>query len=764
MLAKKRFRHAVIAIILAMLAGMMTIFRPLDIAAWAVQSKMFTHQASGEIIFVEVNTDPTAKDPVSNGKLAQSLEYLDQAGARRIFVDFPLRRQGNAASDARLRKVLERLGDRVSLTAAVRRDFLESRKVAPNDPYFSAGTNIVSNDYQTDFLGYVWELSPSNSSEGRKMPALAFALEPDSGRDSMIYPDYTIDIASVPKVRFDQVQSGEIATEKSVAGKTILFGFVDSPLRQVKAPGNGMVSSSYIHVIGAETLLRGSGHQPNWFTLISLFGITLIVGSLYFVRRRSRMRFYVFWSATLAGCFVITAYLGMRIAFSDELAVGGIYATSRLIANYKRRYLYRDSRSKLPNFAALQRDLDDDRCTDSCAIVVVKIARLDAAFVTLSPAEQGCYLRQISSRLALGDAGETIYYDGGKYFGFVVRNLAQDDLQGHLAGLRAVVSQSITIAGRPFDVSMTIGADNCAGKSVASRLSSAIAGADQAREAYQPVFIISDLEAESETWDHSLQTRLENALAEDRISIKLQPQIDFRTGLIVGAEALARWVDEERGEISPERFIGQCERVGRLDDLTRRILQKSLRAADSLGKIGHYPAISVNVSAIQFVDDRMAVLIRDSLSRTLLDPARLTIEVTETARIDNFALARGIFEQVKCSGVKFSMDDFGIASANFDALLELPFDEIKIDWQFVSRMTASRRARAIVANVIRLAKDTGMQVVAEGIEDRESYQLLQEMGCDIGQGHLIARPLSLEEFKETLHLQGDISGSSRHLG
>ncbi|MDZ4307055.1 GGDEF domain-containing phosphodiesterase [Allopontixanthobacter sp.] len=763
-MAKERFRHAAFAAILAILVGVTTILRPLDIAAWALQSKMFTHQASGEIVFVELENDASAKTMVGNGDLARSLEYLDKAGANRIFIDIPLKRQGDVGSDLQLRTVLEGLGDRVTLTEAVRSDFPDSQSVDSNDQYYSSGRNVVSNDYQTDFIGYVWELPAANYRDRRKMVSLAYALASDASEDAAVCPDYTIEMASVPTINSNQIRINDLSSERRFAGKTVVLGVRDNSARMVRAPEEGMIASSMIHIIGAETLIRGAGQNPHWLVLLSVFGLGLVLGSLYFGDKHWRRRFYVLWSLTLVACFVVTANLGIRTTFSDATAAAVIYAAFRLVANYRRRYLYRDSRSKLPNFAALQRDLDDNHDSDACAIGVAKIARLDAVFATLSLTEQARYLRQIGARLTLGDTGETIYYDGGKYFGFFLRNMSAEDLQEHLSGLRAVVSQSITIAERPIDVSMTIGADNCIGKSVASRLSSAIAAADQAREAYQPVFVISDLEADSDTWDHSLQARLETALSEDRISIKLQPQVDFESGLIIGAEALARWVDEERGEISPERFIGQCERVGRLDDLTKRILLKSLRAANSLRGDGHNPMISVNASAIQFLDDRMTVMIGESLSRTSIDPAKLTIEVTETARIENFAIARDVFEEIKRSGVRFSMDDFGVASANLDVMLELPFDEIKIDRQFVSRMTTSRRARAIVANVIRLAKDAGVVVVAEGIEDRESYELLRAMGCDIGQGYLIARPLPLDGFKEILDLQRDMPIFSQKLG
>ena len=172
-------------------------------------------------------------------------------------------------------------------------------------------------------------------------------------------------------------------------------------------------------------------------------------------------------------------------------------------------------------------------------LVVAKIARLDAIFATLRDSEQGEYLRQVASRLRLGEGETQVYHDGGKYLAMVFRSADYGDLEGHLEGLRAVASQAVTIGNQPIDVAITIGVDQTYGAAMANRISSAIAAADQAREAYRPVFIISDFEADSEEWDHSLQARLESALSENRIGIKLQPKVEMQTGLFVGAEALA---------------------------------------------------------------------------------------------------------------------------------------------------------------------------------------------------------------------------------
>ena len=752
--SSERLRHAAIAIGLAVLVGVGTFLRPVDITLWSLQAKLFDRPASSEIVFVEV---AAAADPgggsAENRHLLRSIRYLREAGAERIFLDLPVRRSNSPALDRELQRELVRSADKIVLTRVVRPDLVAGRFSQGNDPFFEQDMRVVSSDYQADFLGYVWDIEASYSDGTVNLPAMWSALAANGRSREGISLDYSIGRNSVPRYKIDELQPG-LGGAGILAGKTVVLGPAGTDARIVKIPGYAFGPSSLVHILAAETALRGTGQNLGWLWMIGAFGLSLVLGAIAFRRAMPRRVFYFLWLASLAATFVLTAHLGVRALFGETLVLTLVYGSLRATVNFKRRHLFVESRSKLPNFVALQRDFGEYP-REQTSIVVAKIARLDAVFATLSPTDQARYLRQLASRLALGDTRSTIYYDGGKYFAFFVNSGEFQDIQEHLEGLRAVASQSITVSQRVLDVSMTIGVDESSEKSISSRLSAAIAAADQAREAYRPVFIISDFAADSEEWDYSLQARLESALSEDRISIKLQPQVDLRDGRIVGAEALARWVDEERGDVPPSRFILQCERVGRLDELTKRILSKSLYAAEVLQARDHHPRISVNVSAIQFVDSRIAELIEKNLMIHSADPAKLMIEVTETARIENFSVARGVFEQIKRLGVSFSMDDFGVASANLEAMFELPFDEIKVDQIFVRDVHHSETARAIVANVVRLARDAGLTSVAEGIEERETYDLLREMGCDLGQGYYISRPLTLSHLQEMMTLQKD---------
>lgn len=769
-IASERLRHAAIAIGLAVLVGVTTILRPIDISVWSLQSKMFERQASGDIVFVEVDrsSGTTARDSI-NGKLATALRNIDRSGADQIYIDLPLERSDSTADDEALHNELYRLSGKVVLTTILHPEFEGNERTAKTAPYFSSGLQKISGDYRTDFLSFVWTIDATHSSAGETLPSLWRVVASDQSmplatRDATaIEVDYSISPNTIPHFALSDFLDLTQPSVPALTGRSVIIGLSTSRSEGVKFPGEGAIPSSYVHLLAAETARNGHGQFWDWRWGVAIFSTLLLCCITFSSGLRSRRILYGMWSVAIVALVVGTAWFAARAMFAETLSIALMFGSLRGVANFKRRHLFIEPRSQLPNFAALRRDLSGEINYQEM-IVIAKVARLDSIFATLTQAEQGIYLRQVASRLALGDAGASVYYDGGKYFALPLLRADYGDIQTHLEGLRAVASQSVYVGDRSLDVLLTIGVDDTPAKSGNSRLSSAIAAADQAREAYRPIFIVSEMSADVEEWDYSLQARLETALSEDRIAIKLQPQIDLKSGKIIGAESLARWVDKEHGDVAPSRFIIQCERAGRLDELTRRILQKSLNASEALNRQGLRPNVSINVSAIQFVDHRIADLFETELLSRPIDPKTLTIEVTETARIEDMDAARSAIERIKGLGVKFSIDDFGVASANLETLFELPFDEIKIDRLFVEPLLRSSVARAIVFNVVRMAKDAGMISVAEGIEDRETLTLLRDSGCDTGQGFFISRPLPIAGFAKLMILQRDSCMLPRKFG
>ncbi len=754
--AKPRFRHGAIAIAAAALTALMTLFLPLDLTIWALQSKFSGDKLSGSIVVVTDDANAASNSIVTtNGLLLRSIENLNKAGASQIVIDTPLRASNNPDIDARLRDAIEANRDRAFIAAPFDSEITNMNLRHPNADIFADAAPLASSDMLIDFLDYVWSLDREMIVEGERRPSVWAVLAGPEASKAKIYPDYRTRPRELPHVQLADLAAGNAIALAKVSGKQVLIANIGGDDRVIRTPGGvgREGTSAHVSAIAAETALRGEGFAFSALWTVPVFGLGLLLLAVAPLSRRGRRIGYILWSSQIIVGFVVFPALGGRVSLADPLFMAIVYGCFRGIANYRRRHLYIDTQSRLPNFTAFRRDLEAQGSLNDHVLVIVKVARLDAIFATLKAHEQGEYLRQVAGRLSLGESSATVYHDGGKYLGLVFRRADYADLQGHLQGLRAIASQAVMVDGTPIDVAITIGVDQSVEGDAANRISSAIAAADQAREAYRPVFIISDFQTDSEEWDHSLQSRLESALSENRISVKLQPKVDMQTGLFVGAEALARWTDQQRGEIPPVRFILQCERAGRLDDLTKRVMEKSMQASNELARENLPSKISVNVSAIQFVDSRVVDLVEMALSATKADPRNIMIEITETARVENLARARDIMEEIKRLGFTFSIDDFGVGSGNLDALYALPFDELKIDRMFSNEVTRCSRARAVVASMLHLSRDFGMRSVVEGIDELDTYEALRDMGGDLAQGFCIARPQTLPLLSETLRLQ-----------
>ncbi|MEO0642261.1 MAG: GGDEF domain-containing phosphodiesterase [Pseudomonadota bacterium] len=757
-MATPRVRHCAIAIALATLTAFLTLLRPLDITAWSLQAKLFTHEPSGSIVLVTDDQGAARNSlPAANALILEALENLDEAGASQVILDTPLRQSGNPDLDERLLEAITSMNDRVVIAAPIDTTIVDGGLRQVNAPMFDNAAPLASSDLLKDFLDFVWAIEPSHASGVDRYPALWTVLAPSGATRLSIYPAYSLKPSDIPVVDISDLAVGDPDTLQRVRAKRVVIAALGADERVFQVPDSARLkaSSALLHIIAAETALRGSGSfYPAWLTILT-FGLALLLVVCLPLTKRERRIAYGLWGAMFIVAFILAASLGHRVMLADPLLIGIVFGTMRVVANYRRRHLYIDAQSRLPNFTAFRNHLEAQGALGEQVIVIAKIARLDAIFATLKGKAQGEYLRQVASRLALGEVGSDIFHDGGKYLGMALRSSDYADLQSHLEGLRAVASQAVLVSDTPIDVAITIGVDQSNEGDVSNRISSAIAAADQAREAYRPVFIISDFRADSEEWDHSLQSRLEHALSENRISVKLQPKVDMQSGLFVGAEALARWTDQERGEIPPVRFILQCERAGRLDDLTKRVMEKSMYASMHLATKNLPAKVSINVSAIQFVDSRIVDLVEMALGATGADPRNLMIEITETARVENIVRARSIVEEIKALGIEFSIDDFGVGSGNFDALYGLPFDEVKIDRMFANEAARCPRARAVVTSMFDLSRAFGIRSVVEGIDHLATFEVLRDMGGDLAQGFCIARPQTLPLLCETLRLQAN---------
>jgi EAL domain-containing protein (putative c-di-GMP-specific phosphodiesterase class I) len=252
---------------------------------------------------------------------------------------------------------------------------------------------------------------------------------------------------------------------------------------------------------------------------------------------------------------------------------------------------------------------------------------------------------------------------------------------------------------------------------------------------------------------------LQQALDQRQFVLYYQPEIELSTRKIVGLEALIRWKHPQRGLIPPMEFIPLAEKTGLILPIGDWGLEEACQ------QIGIWCRedprlrslrVGVNLSARQFSREGLADHVRALLQQCGINSRQLGLEMTESSLIPNLRTALEVLGSMRRLGVSLLLDDFGTGYSSLNHLHSFPFDVLKIDRSFVERMTQGDSPLQIVRTIIELARVLGLDVVAEGIETREQYRLLRQLGCRFGQGYLFARPLSVDAVTELLRLPGRI--------
>lgn len=227
-----------------------------------------------------------------------------------------------------------------------------------------------------------------------------------------------------------------------------------------------------------------------------------------------------------------------------------------------------------------------------------------------------------------------------------------------------------------------------------------------------------------------------------------QPKVDFKTGRLVGAETLARWIHPEQGVILPYAFIPLLEQNRKIDDITFLMLKKSAAACRALQDKGYPYTVSVNLSLVSLDDTALADKITQVVQDAGLDPHHLILEITETAAMTDVAPALENLARLCMKGFTLSIDDYGTGYSSMQQLTRIAFGELKIDQSFVKDFADNEALRIVVESSIDMAHKLLIKSVAEGVETQQDWDMLKSMGCDTAQGYFIAKPMNLVSFIE----------------
>jgi diguanylate cyclase (GGDEF)-like protein len=239
---------------------------------------------------------------------------------------------------------------------------------------------------------------------------------------------------------------------------------------------------------------------------------------------------------------------------------------------------------------------------------------------------------------------------------------------------------------------------------------------------------------------------LREAIQRHDIVVVFQPKIEPATGIVTGAEALARWHHPVHGFVPPDEFVPLAEHSGLIRPLTLHVLEVSLRSCAAWRRAGHNLHVAVNLSPNSLLDLDLPDIVSRLLGQTGVPARALTLEITESTIMADPTGSLVTLDRLHALGVRLSIDDFGTGYSSLGRLRELPIHEMKIDKSFVQRIAVDHRDRAVVRSAVQLGHALDLEVVAEGVEDGETYAHLVREGCDLVQGYFVSRPLPPDEF------------------
>ena len=366
------------------------------------------------------------------------------------------------------------------------------------------------------------------------------------------------------------------------------------------------------------------------------------------------------------------------------------------------------------------------------------------------------FLKSLAARIHahLGEDGFMARV-GGDEFGVVLEGIASDaTLRESVRALLENITQSLNVDERETFITASLGVsvaprDGLDADTLFKHADAALHRAKQmGRNGFQ--FFTTDMDVAAAR-RLSLMGELRHALERGQFEVHYQPQMGLAAGRLSGAEALLRWEHPEYGSISPAEFIPLLEETGLIAEVGEWVLTRACRDMALLDEFYLAPPrIAVNLSPRQFHQQDLAARVERILEEQRLPADRLTLEITETLLMRDPEGSVRTLQRLKDIGVHVAVDDFGTGYSSLSYLKKFPIDELKIDKSFVDGVTHSTKDAAIVEATIHMAHNLGMQVVAEGAEERGQWDFLKASGCDHVQGYLVGKPTAFDGFLQRM--------------
>jgi diguanylate cyclase (GGDEF)-like protein len=450
----------------------------------------------------------------------------------------------------------------------------------------------------------------------------------------------------------------------------------------------------------------------------------------------------------------------VEMSRNDEIGAlaNGLEHMRAGIADREQRILklaYEDPLTQLPNRSRFAQALEQGIVAAregniGLAIMVMDLDRFKYVNDSLGHGVGDHVLREVGARLRRmqGDAG-CVARLGGDEFALLVPGSTTESIIGAAKRIIAALEIPIVYEGQPLDVGTSIGIAlfPTHGENSETLVRNADIAMYVAKRAKSGWAVYEQNYDTSQQEHLSLLGELRNAVEHNELRLHYQPKVDLNSATVSACEALLRWDHPRRGVVPPAAFIPFAEHTGYIKVLSRWVLEEAIRQIGQWRDEGMELQVSVNISARDLLNRELPDMISALLTAHQVHPRLLCLEITESGFMEDPANAITVLEQLTKLGLQLSIDDYGTGYSSLSYLMKLPAKELKIDRSFVSQVSGDADLTTIVSSTIEMGHRLGMKVVAEGVEDSDSYALLRKLGCDTAQGYYMSPPLPPEAFR-----------------
>ncbi|MFN3989620.1 MAG: EAL domain-containing protein [Erythrobacter sp.] len=740
LIKRKRIAIALIAAMTGLVSAVIELPLPLEGTYRSLRAQVRSTVPPPDIVLVAID-DATLNQLGRQPSRLDDSRLMDQliaSGVERIVWDRAHADPETPEADAVFAETLARHRGKVWLGAAPggKIGFRELAPILPR-PEFREAAEIAN------MTGFALPYSLSvrfrtfSDFENGQMPSIAAVLADYRGKPAWYYPDYAFMPSRIPTISYGDVISGKADTTQ-LRGKSVVIGWTYFQTEDVfQFPGEGNIPGAYFHIIGAHTLKRGLPLDLGAYPAL----LVLVIALVWQIQTRARSNRKL-WLA--AGILVIAPFAldGLGVNVDVLSALLALLVAGIGFQHIARKYY----NNEVDAFTTSAMPLDKINADKD--VYALKISNLAELSEDWSDTQMGDFVANLISFIkGPGDAQEVAFEKDVLLW--LAPRMVGSTLAKHADGLAMMLKMAINHGAHIAGGNPALGIDTHYELPVRQRIKKAIQAADEAAGKGLRYIVNNDAYLEARQQRLELLRLLEKGLRDRSIGVGYQPKVDLRTGRVVGAEALIRWQPEGADYVNPQELVLTAEAHDMINDLTLIVMDVALKDARAALRVDPDFKLAINMSAKSLSDTDFLFDMMTLLGQNRFPGKNLTLELTETAKLDDARLASQI-KALQQRKISLSVDDFGTGHSNLEYLESLPSNELKIDKRFVQGMVSSEESRAIVRATIEIAHSLGKVVVAEGVESERIAAELRDMNCDHGQGYLFAKAVTIGQLVEIM--------------